>query len=201
MSLPDLSGFPRRVSAQSLLWLANLCGSIGRELELQQRAEEALERYMLGLRLLVMLRARRPWYALDKVGYWLMARSAPIVGELAARRQMSFEDMMEVFNENLEPYAGLLRDGSTRTPVAFALLAHARSLLNIVAGTQEVGSLRDDLIRVAPMAEPAEGAARQRFNGELRALMSEIDLLQHHRRGTEMFEWGKAAPENPAKSS
>ena len=107
----------------ALLWVANLSGSVGRELEAQHSDDEALDRYVLGLRVLMMLKARQPWYPLDKAAYWLMSRAATVVGELAAQRGMQLSHMIDTFNSNMAPFAEL----AERAQYTHALRLRARS--------------------------------------------------------------------------
>jgi len=164
------------VAVDGLLPLANLFGSVGRELEARGEPDAALDRYLRGLRLLVTLRVHRPWYSVSKVSYWLMARLGSIVGRLAAERPIGLRDMLVAFDSNMEPLLGLLGDGDTRAPRAFAALAYARRFLALYSGPSEAESLRHELTTLTSELEPRQGPAKERFDGELQTIFAQLEV-------------------------
>lgn len=179
---------PDAVPVEAMVSLANLCGSVARELEADGSDESAVDSYTLALGVLAALVVHRPTYRVDKVAFWLMARAAEAVGRVAAERRLSLVEMLSLYDANMNEFRDLLGEGDSSAPRAFAALVHARRALLDGRDTDYAAGVIAEIEVAESELRPRRGNAQQRFDREMRALIREAAaVLEKRPRGK--FDW------------
>lgn len=183
-----VGAFPEEVSVDALIAVANLSVSLGRASQVSGDLDAALGSYMLALDLVRVYRAYTRVASVDQITYGVASRAAAAAGTLAASRQLSLGSTLDALDRNIvTPYSALMQSQELSAPRAFGVVALLRRAL--VAGDQEyLGQLRTELTGALDDLMPTPPAARMRFEADMNALQSELDIrLGHSQRGH--FEW------------
>lgn len=183
-----VKAFPAAVSPDALIAVANLSVSLGRTRQVSGDLDGALGLYMLALDLVRVYRAYARTAAVDQITYGVASRAAAAAGELAAERQLSLERTLDVLDRNIvHPYSALMTSEELSAPRGFGVVAMLGRAL--VLGDQEyLKQLRAQLDGLQESLVPVTPAARMRFESDMAALLSEVDVrLGKRQRGT--FEW------------
>lgn len=167
----SLENFPKELSVEALMPLSDLFGSIGREHEASGKHEDALERYVLGLRILITLQAHRPYFRLNKIVFWLSSRVAGVVGHLAAEKAIGPRDTLIIFDKNMEQFVRLFEDVDFEVPRSMCLVAYARHTLQL--GRERVQLLREELLSEAERVRPQDQSHKARLTRELDAILAQ----------------------------
>ena len=176
-SSAQLDEFPREVSVEALLSVANLAVSVGRRHQLDGDLESALDHFVAGLRVVRAFRAYSRVASVDQAVYGIAARAGAAVGAIAARRRLNLATMLDALDRNVVgQYENLMTNGDLSGPRAFAVVALLREALRTAAGVNDLEylrGLRGDIVARREELAPRAENARQRFDSDLAALLAE----------------------------
>ena len=183
-----LRAFPAEVGIDGLIGVANLSVSLGRKCQVQGDLDGALDLYMVGLDLVRVYRAYTRVASVDQITYGVASRAASAAGELSAERYLPLSRALEALDRNIiQPYSMLMKSEELSAPRAFGVVALLRRAL-VLGDEDYLRQLRSDLAPVFDSLVPDGPSARIRFQADMAALLTEVDVqLGDRKRGT--FEW------------
>ena len=183
-----IQAFPAEVSVDGLIGVANLSVSLGRTSQISGDVDQALDLYMLGLDLVRVYRAYTRVASVDQITYTVASRAASAAGELAAERYLPLANALDALDRNIvQPYSTLMKSEDLSAPRAFGVVALLRRAL-VLGNPDYLVHLRADIVPLLDSLVPDTPAARIRFEADMAALLSEVDVrLGKRKRGA--FEW------------
>ena len=177
-SLAHLDEFPRAVSVDGLLPVANLAVSVGRQHQLQGDRQAALDHFVAGLGLVRAFRAYSRVASVDQAVYGIAARASAAVGAIAAGRRLDLAATLEALDRNIiSEYQSLMTNGDLTGPRAFAVIALLREALRTATASEDFTYLRclhSDIVAARDGLAPRADNARRRFDSDLAALLGEV---------------------------
>jgi hypothetical protein len=182
-----VDAFPSEVAVGSLLPIANLSVSLGREFHLRGELDAALDRFMAALALVEAFRAYTRTADLDRTVYAISARTAAVAGEAAARKRLSLEEAMDALNRNIvNRYERIMKEPDLAGPRAFGVVAFLREAL-LSRDSGYIRKVRDDVVVIRRSIRPS-GLAGARFDSDLEALLKTA-AIQLGEEKPEQFRW------------
>lgn len=184
-----ISDFPGSVAVMGVMFVVDVETGLGRIAHLQDDRASALQHYEVACEVLAQARAYSRIRSVDLTIYGIASRAVTAAAELGADRQQSIDAFLARVDANIvKPYASLMAERDLADAKAFGAVAMLRRALQRREDTDYLARLRNEAPRLHEELRPTDARAARRFQIELSAILTELDIVlgKRKRRG---WEW------------